>query len=313
MSKRERTVCMVAAVITAAVVIALAVVVLPRYRTSGAELPKPSGQQRIVSLSPSTTEMLFILGVGKSLVGATEYCDYPPEAKQIERVGGFGKPNIEKLLSLSPDLVVGAGLNRTDAMQVLRDSGIRVLEVRINNIDEMFQSLRQIGDAVGKRPEADKAIASMQKELKEAVAKLPDAKKTPPPRVFVELWDDPLTTIGGSSYLDDVISRAGCFNVAHEVSQAHPRISAEKIIEWNPDVIIIAHMAQRPCSAAEIGKRIGWSDIKAVKQSMVVCDIPNDLMLRPGPRLVALVKMLVARLHETPAPPAATTDKAARK
>jgi len=269
------------------------------------------GEMRIVSLSPSTTEMLFALGVEKSLVGVTKYCNYPPEAKKIERVGGFGKPNVEKLLSLSPDLVVGSGLSRTDVQQVLRDSGIQVLEIRVNNIGEMFQSLRDIGDATTARRRADEVIASMQAELQKVASQLPDAKKSPPPRVFVELWDDPLTTIGGGSYLDEIIARAGGINVAHDISQPHPRISAEKVIEWDPDVIIIAHMAQRPSSAAEIGKRIGWSDIKAVKRSRVVCDIPNDLMLVPGPRLIELVRLLVTRLHETAKEPGTAIDKAA--
>ena len=125
--------------------------------------------------------------------------------------------------------------------------------------------------------------------------------------MFIELWDDPLTTVGRGSFLDDVISRAGGVNVAHDVLQPHPRISAEKVIEWNPDVVIIAHMAQRPCSPEQIGKRIGWSEVNAVKRGTVICDIPNDLLLRPGPRLIELVKLLAARFHdETPATKAAT-------
>jgi iron complex transport system substrate-binding protein len=260
---------------------------------------KNSDSMRIVSLSPSTTEMLFVLGMGKSLVGATKYCNYPPEARKIERVGGFGTPNVEKLLSLSPDLVVGADLRRSGAFQSLQAVGLRVLNVRVNNIDEMLQAIRDLGDAVGRRRQADEAIASMQAELDKVVAQIPDAAKAKPPRVFVELWDDPLTTIGKSSYLNDVISRAGGVNVAGELSVPHPRVSSERVITWNPDVIVIAHMAERPCSPEEIAQRIGWSDVRAVKQGMVVCDIPNDLILRPGPRLVELVKLLASHLHKT--------------
>jgi iron complex transport system substrate-binding protein len=261
--------------------------------------PRDSDAVRIVSLSPSTTEMLFVLGMGKSLVGVTKYCNYPPEARKIERVGGFGTPNVEKLLSLSPDLVVGADLGRSGAFQSLQAAGLRVLNLRVNNIDEMLQALRDLGDAVGRRRQADEAIASMQAELDSVVAQIPTSTKTKPPRVFVELWDDPLTTIGKSSYLDDVISRAGGVNVAHELSVPHPRVSSERVITWNPDVVVIAHMAERPCSPQEIAERIGWSDVQAVKRGKVVCDIPNDLILRPGPRLVELVKLLAAHLHET--------------
>ena len=95
-----------------------------------------------------------------------------------------------------------------------------------------------------------------------------------------------------------MIARAGGVNVAHELTQQYPRLSAEKVIEWNPDVIIIAHMARNPGSAAEVGKRIGWSDIKAVKERRVLCDIPNDLILHPGPRLIEGVKVLSKRLRD---------------
>ncbi len=256
-----------------------------------------SGPMRIVSLSPSVTEMLFVLNMGGSIVGATDHCDYPPEAKRIERVGGLGRPSLEKLLALSPDLIVGSGFERNDTLQALRNSGIRVLKVDPENIDEMFQALRQIGDAVGKRRQADAAVASMQAELQRIVSRIGDSRRTPP-RVFVELWDDPLTTVGRASFVDDVIARAGGVNAAHELTQPNLRISAEKVIEWNPDVIVVAHMKRRAGSTDEISDRIGWADITAVKRGHVFCDIPADLILRPGPRLIEGVKILAQRLQE---------------
>jgi iron complex transport system substrate-binding protein len=259
---------------------------------------KAPGTIRIVSLSPSTTEMVFLLGMGDSLVGVTDYCDYPPEAKQIERVGGFGKPSVEKLLALAPDLVVASGCDRGNVLPVLQKAGIRTLDVKIKSIDDMFQALRDIGDATNRRQRADQHVAAMQAELKAVAERLPDPKQSPPPRVFVELWDDPLDTIGGDAFLDDVIARAGGVNVAHDLPQPHVRISAEKVIEWDPDVIIIAHMARNPGSAAKIGQRIGWSELKAVKQDRVLCDIRCDLILRPGPRLIEGVKLLAERLHK---------------
>jgi iron complex transport system substrate-binding protein len=262
---------------------------------------------RAVSLSPGVTEMFFVLGAGDLLVGATDYCNYPPAAKQIERVGGLGKPSLEKLLALSPDLVVTSGAERNDVLQILRKSDIRVLKVKIDSIDEMFEAMRQLGDAVKKRPEADKAVASMQAELRGIASQ----SAGPRPRVFVELWDDPLTTVGGTSFVDDVIRRAGGVNVAHELPQPYPRISAEKVIEWNPEVVIIAHMARGGGAPSQIGDRIGWSNVAAVKQGRVFCDIPSDLILHPGPRLIDGVKVLAKRLHEVApkAKPAANKAK----
>jgi iron complex transport system substrate-binding protein len=252
-------------------------------------------KMRVVSLSPSVTEMLFAIGAGDLLVGATDYCDYPPEAKQIERVGGLGRPNMEKLLALSPDLVVATDFDRGGYAQTLRQSGVQVLDAKIRSLDELFERLLQLGDAVGKQQQAKAIVANMQTELKSVAAQFADA---PRPRVFVEIWDDPLTTVGGSSFLDDVVTSAGGVNVAHEITVPHPRISAEKVIEWNPDVIVVAHMYRGATSASQMAERIGWADIAAVKNRRVLCDIPTDLILRPGPRLIDGVKLLAQRLHE---------------
>lgn len=259
-------------------------------------------KMRIVSLSPGVTEMLFLLGVGDSVVGATDFCDYPPEAKKIERVGGLGKPSLEKLLTLSPDLIIASGLERNDVLQILSQSGVRVIKTKIESIDDMFDTMRQIGCAVGKAKRADEVIASMQAELKSVAAQSNDARRGPPPTVFVELWDDPLTTVGRNSFIDDVISRAGGVNVAHDLPQAYVRITPEKVIVANPDMIVIAHMKRSPASPTEVGDRIGWSDVKAVKQGKVFSDVSTDLLLRPGPRLIEAVKILSKHLSEvTPA------------
>lgn len=259
------------------------------------------GRMRVVSLAPSATEMLFSLGAEESVVAVTEYCDYPPGAKQIERIGGFGKPNIERLLALSPDLVVTAGLERNDVVRTLRNSGLRVLEVgTIQSIAEVFEALRQIGRATATPQRAEEVVAVMEAELKAVAGQSAKTSRGPPPRVFVELWDDPLTTVGRTSFLDDVISRAGGVNVARELSQQHPRVSPEKVIEWNPDVVVVAHMRRGGDAAAQMRERIGWSEIAAVRNGRIVCDIPPDLILRPGPRLIEGVKALAQRLRDAP-------------
>ena len=237
---------------------------------------------------------------GESLVGVTDYCDYPPEAKRIERVGGFGKPNVERLLTLSPDLVIAAGLERGDVADVLRRSGIRVLDVRIRNFEELFDAIRQIGEAVDAPEKAKDLIARMQGELKAVAMRAGATRPGQRPRVFVEIGSRPLMTAGGGSFLDDLVTRAGGVNVAHDVSQAYPVISPEKVVEWNPDVIVVAEMGRARLAAAELSRRIGWADISAVKNRRIIDDIHPDLLFRPGPRLVEGVKALAARLHDAP-------------
>ena len=141
----------------------------------------PSGKPRIVSLAPSVTEIVFALDDGDALVGATDHCDYPPEAVSIERVGGFGTPNVEKLLALSPDLVIAAGFEREELAEVLRRSGIRVLDVRIRNFEELFHAIRQIGEAVDRLPQTKNVVSRMRAEL-EAVTAQNDLTRRQRPR-----------------------------------------------------------------------------------------------------------------------------------
>ncbi len=263
----------------------------PRENTAGDGL-------RVVSLAPSVTEMLFTLEVEDCIVGVTDRCDYPPEARNIDRVGGFGKPNMEKLLALSPDLVIATGLQRSDAAAALQRSGIRMLWVKTDNFLEIFEALREIGREVGKPRQAEQVVADMQAEL-EAVAEqhrtIPPSRR---PRVFVELWHDPMTTVGRRSHIDDIIARAGGVNVAHELDSAYPTINPEKVLEWNPDVILLGHTDRRK-SRMPLAERIGWNDIAAVRSGKIIEDIPSGVLLRPGPRLIEGVKMLAQRLYGT--------------
>jgi iron complex transport system substrate-binding protein len=243
------------------------------------------------------TEILFALALGDSLVGATDHCDYPPEAANIARIGGFGAPNVEKLLALSPDLVIAAGFEREEVAEVLRRSGVRVLDVRIRNFEELFDAIRQIGKAVDRLYQAESVVARMRGELEAVTARngaIPPAQR---PKVFVEIDSHPLTTAGGNSFLDDLIVRTGGVNVAHEISQAYSSINPEKVIEWNPDIIIVAQMGCTGDAAVQLSRRIGWSDISAVKNGRVIADIHPDLLFRPGPRLMEGAKALAAELH----------------
>jgi len=251
---------------------------------------------RVVSLSPSVTEMLFALGGEDCLVGVTEHCDYPPEARNIDCVGGFGKPNIEKLLAMSPDLVITTRLKDTDAAAVLRRSGIQVLYVKTRDFSEIFAAFREIGREVGKPQQAEQIVAAMQAELETIAQRYRMIPHDRRPRVFVELWRDPITTIGRRSHIDDVIALAGGVNVACQLDSTHSTINPEKVIEWNPDVILLGH-ADRGESKISFSERIGWSDIAAVRSGRIIDDIPSDILLRPGPRLIDGVKMLSQRLH----------------
>jgi iron complex transport system substrate-binding protein len=264
-------------------------------RKSG-QSPNGPHKLRIVSLSPSVTEMLFAVGAGDAIVGVTDHSDYPPEARQIECIGGFGTPSMEKLLALAPDLVIGTGVERAGVTDVLSRAGTRVLWVKTGNFAELFDALVEIGRQVGRRRQAEEIVAAMEAKL-EAIAErfrsIPLEKR---PRVFVEIWSDPITTAGNGSFVDEIITRAGGVNVAHQIDSAYPTVNPEKVVEWNPDVILLGYMNQEPSKEVLAG-RIGWAGVAAVRSGSVIRDVSSDLLLRPGPRLVEGVDILNRRLY----------------
>ena len=197
----------------------------------------------------------------------------------------------------APTLVIAAGFERQEIDGVLRQAGIRVLDVRIRNFDELLVAIKQIGNAVGCPRQAENLVGQMRAELN-AIAAGSDAMARRP-KVFVEIGEHPLMTAGGGSFLDDLIARAGGVNVAHEIPQPYPSISPEKVVEWNPDAIVVARMGRPGDAAARLSQRIGWAGIAAVKNGKVIDDIDPDLLFRPGPRLIDGVKAMAIRLHNS--------------
>ena len=258
---------------------------------------RAAGSLRIVSLAPSVTETLFAMGLGDCVVGATDFCDHPPEAKAIRRVGGLGSPNIETLLALRPDLVITTYLERRDSADVLRQSGIRLLEIKMTGFEAMFDAFFEIAQATGDPSRAEKVVAAMRAKLNEAAALYEGIPRHKRPRVFIELHPDPLATAGAASFIDEVVERAGGVNVAHDLSDPYPRVSPESVIEWNPDVIFVCYMNPVKNGAGQLARRIGWQEVSAIKQGRIIDDIPPDLILRPGPRLADGVVAVARRLY----------------
>ena len=184
--------------------------------------------------APNVTEILFALDLGDQIVGVTDRCNYPPAAQAIERVSGFGTPNVEKLLALRPDVVISCGLEKPEFAQALRQSGIEVVNVQTSGFlagfPELFEAIGQIGVATGRAAKAKELVLSMQAELDAVAASVDRIEDARRPGVFVEIEPGPLMTAGAGSFLDDLVGRAGGRNVAHEISTAYPRIDPERVI-----------------------------------------------------------------------------------
>jgi len=182
----------------------------------------------------------------------------------------------------------------------LRSAGMQALELDIHSFEDVFRAFEKIGRATDTSRQAAAIVSKMRAGLEAAQERYRTAAGDRPLRVFVEIWDDPITTVGGLSFLNDVIAHAGGVNVAHELAEQYPKISPEKVIDWNPDAIVLCYMARDMRNSASLAKRIGWTGISAVRHGRIISDLDNDLILKPGPRLVEGVSRLGERLYGTP-------------
>ncbi|HTY45026.1 MAG TPA: cobalamin-binding protein [Patescibacteria group bacterium] len=249
-----------------------------------------------ISLAPSTTEILFALGLGESVAGVSAYCNYPAEAAHKPRVGDFSHPNMEQIVAARPDYVFCTGLEQAGTIAELKRLKLNVYIADPANIEELFSSIRDIGKITAREKEAQALIARMRDDIRAVSAKvklIPQDRRT---RIFVEIWHEPLMTAGRGSFIDEMITLAGGINVGHQVNRPYSIFSAEKVVSLNPQVIILAYMDKEPPLRLVEG-RFGWAGIEAVKNKRVFNDIDPDLLLRPGPRITEGLKELYKKLY----------------
>lgn len=255
-------------------------------------------KMRIISLSPAITEILFSLGAGFEVIGVSQFCDYPMETRSIEKVGTFSSPNIEKIVSLRPDVVFTAGLEQAPVFLKLKSLNINAVRYDPSTMNELFAVIIDIGKYINKEKEAGLMVGKMKKELQEIKTGTEKRRQSERPKVFMEIWPSPLTTIGGRSFINEIITLAGGQNIASDVNRLYCRYSPEMVISKNPDVIILAYMSSKSDHNA-ILKRTGWENIRAVKNNAVYDDITPSLFLRQGPRIIQGIKEIHERIDRT--------------
>jgi iron complex transport system substrate-binding protein len=253
---------------------------------------------RYVSLAPATTEILFALGLEKEIVGVSSFCNYPPAAKQKENVGSFSAPNIENILGLRPDIIFCTGMEQTPSVLELRHLNFKVYVSSPATLQELFESIVEMGTLTHKEKEAKDLVAEMKADLealKRSVSQLSDYKRL---KIFIEIWGEPLITAGRGSFIDELISFLGGINIASDVPRSFCYFNSEQVILRNPDCIILAYMSK---DAPEVlmQRRFGWKSISAVKNGRVYNDINPDLILRPGPRIVQGARELSKRMYSS--------------
>lgn len=259
-----------------------------------ADAQEPS---RYISLAPATTEILFALGLNNQIVGVSSSCDYPAEAKEKQDIGSFSQPNMELILAVRPDYIFCTGLEQSQAIDQMRALGLAVYVSDPRNFHELYESIRAIGIITHRKAEAEALVSSLKAEIALVQQELRRPEKKPSPRVFVEIWSDPLTTAGPGSFIDEVIHAAGGINIAYDTLRPYSVISSEVVIQRDPECIIFTYMDPSLPQALVAG-RPGWESINAVQNGRIYNDIDPNVLLRPGPRLGRAVREVYKRLYE---------------
>lgn len=251
--------------------------------------------ERIISLSPSNTEILYVLGLEDKLVGVTDYCDYPETAKSKEKVGGYDKPNIEKIISLEPDLVLATSAHQKPVEQ-MEKFDIPSIVIEPDNIDEMLESVMLIGKATGSAEYSKKIVLKLKQRLKRVDEKVANISDEERPKVYYELWHTPIMTVGPGTFVNDIINRAGGENIASDANKDYPQYSQEEILAKDPDIIIFSYHGKSQQSKDDILERPGWENINAIKNNNVYC-VDEDILLRPTPRLIDGLERIAEVIH----------------
>jgi iron complex transport system substrate-binding protein len=278
----------------------------------GRQVTIPKRPERIVSLTPANTELLFALGLGDRVVGVTSYCDYPPEARSREIVGGFTDPSLEKIVALRPDLVLVSRGNPREFIGKLEELGAAVVALDPETLAGVCRSFTLAGQVTGASAEAAVLLRQWDQRrqaVQQALATHPEEK----PRALVIVSLEGLWVAGPDNYLDDLLTLAGGQNVAAEAPTPWPEYSLEKIVVADPQVILLSadHRGSAPSGAiaperlAQFRSEPAWARVSAVREGRVY-EISTDILMRPGPRLMDCLEAMARALHPEAFPPEST-------
>jgi iron complex transport system substrate-binding protein len=258
---------------------------------AGTELRLPVPAKRIVSLAPHLTELLFAAGAGDRIVGAVDYSDYPETARAIRRVGSSAQVDVEVVASLRPDLVVGWQSGNGALLAKLAGLGLPVYVNQPDRIEDIARSIEQLGRLAGTQAAAMQAAAAFRTRLAELRGR---HSGKPVVRTFYEIWNQPLTTIGGRQIISDLIRVCGGENVFGRLSSLAPTVAEEAVIAEDPEAIVASGMdAARP---EWLGQWRRWRQLTAVRRGNLFF-VPPDLLQRHTPRLLDGAEMLCAHLE----------------
>lgn len=249
--------------------------------------------KRIISLAPHVTEDLFAIGAGKLIVGAVNYSDYPPEANQIERIGGYNGFDLERIRALKPDLIIGwATGNPERQLDQIKALGFPVFLTFSKKMSDVPTVLERMGEMTGMQAGAAKAAKSYRDQLAQLEKTYAGRK---PVRVFYQIWDRPLMTINNTQIISDVMRVCGGVNVFGTQSDLTPKVDVEAVLAANPDVIMTSGEPGVKTDWLASWKK--WKNLKATQNNQFYV-LPKDSVNRMGPRLVEGGKAMCEALEK---------------
>jgi len=265
----------------------------------GRQVTLAAPAQRIVSLAPSNTEILFAIGAGDQLVGRDEFSDFPPEALEAPSIGSlYPQVNAEAVVELEPDLVLAAGITNPDDVEALAGLGLTVYATSVAaNLDDIYHDILAVGTLTGQTDEAETLVADLRARVEAVSART--AGMAERPRVFYEIdATDPASpwTAGPGSFIDQLLTLAGGTNVGNVGADLYYQISLEELVNQDPDVIVLGSSTYGGQTPELLAQRAGWENLTAVK-NRAVYTFDDNLVSRPGPRVIDGLEALAMLIH----------------
>jgi len=254
---------------------------------------KTVGQIRYIVTSPEVAEILAAIGASDNIVGVTEECNYPPNLAGIENIGNFGKVDFERIIEIDPTLVFTSGLEQEALSAELQKLNIPVQKIYPQSLEQLLKSIADIGRLTDREKAAEILIDSLETELKK-IEKIPISHT---PKVYVEIYGEPLMSVNNTSFVGEIITLAGGENIFSELPREYSRINTEHVIESNPEIIILTYPG---IGIEEVVQRKGWEVISAVQNNKIFSsdNINPDLILRASPRCIEGIKQLQKAFYE---------------
>jgi len=251
--------------------------------------------ERIISVSPSATEIFGVIDADSLLVGVSLYSYYPPSVNALPKVGSYVKPNIEQIISLNPDLVVMSfdGAPRSD-VDKLRMLNLHVAVLRSEKFSDIIKNINWLGEVLQHQKKAKEAAGNLESRY-EQIRSL--VKGIPKPRAFYSIALNPIISVGAKSFINSVIHDAGGINITGDIDQAYPRLTIESVIARSPDILVFSSgMGNELDMENQIPFWKRWKNIPAVRDRRFI-EVDHDIINRPGPRVVKALALIAQQFH----------------